>query len=247
MTEEKEWIESPDGWNELEEENDIEEEYCYGQELFADQESSRLSYTFRFEDGKTIRISGFDLHSEETTRSTGVTLWEGSEPLANYLVKHSNESVEGRKVLELGSGLGLCGIVAHHLGAARVVLTDGDSQTLHELRNNVKENCGDALTVSCRQLFWGNYEGSCARSEFLESFGTFDTIIASDVIYTPTSIAPLFDTIQWAMKKPDGCFLLSWFTRVNDITIEAILEAAGDRNMKWTETKEGIYVFTLRR
>eukprot|EP00547_Thalassionema_nitzschioides_P009440 CAMPEP_0194227714 /NCGR_PEP_ID=MMETSP0156-20130528/43003_1 /TAXON_ID=33649 /ORGANISM="Thalassionema nitzschioides, Strain L26-B" /LENGTH=239 /DNA_ID=CAMNT_0038960207 /DNA_START=25 /DNA_END=741 /DNA_ORIENTATION=- len=239
MIEEKEWIESPEGWNELEDndsEQEIEEE-CYGQDLFADKDS-RLSYQFRVGDSngsslKTIQISGFELHSDETTKSTGVTLWEGSKPLAKYMMNHSKESIQGRKVLELGSGLGLCGIVAHHLGAKQVVLTDGDTNALRELRKNVEQNCGSTSTISCRQLFWGGEDSDSGQSKFLESFGTFDTIIASDVIYTPTSIDPLFDTIQWAMKEPGGHFLLSWFTRVNNITIEMILEAARKRNLEW--------------
>lgn len=251
MTEEKEWIESPNGWDDLEDNsNNEKEEESYGRDLFAEKDS-RTSYQFSVEDSnalslKTLKISGFELHSDETTKSTGVTLWEGSKPLAKYMMNHSKESIFGRKVLELGAGLGLCGIVAHHLGAKEVVLTDGDTNALRKLRENVANNCDCAGNISCRQLFWGAEDSGGGQPQFRESFGTFDTIIASDVIYTPISIEPLFDTIEWAMKKPDGHFLLSWFTRVNNITVDMILEVARKRDLKWTETKEGIFKFTRR-
>jgi len=148
--------------------------------------------------------------------------------------------------LELGAGLGLVGIVAHCLGAKQTVLTDGDTNTLKKMRENVKHNFDNGdddtkNTISCRQLLWGNENSQSLK----DAYGTFDTILASDVIYTPTSIDPLFDTVVTFLKKPHGRFLLSWFTRVNGVTIDTVLDAAKCRNLDWTETKEGIYIFVL--
>lgn len=38
-----------------------------------------------------------------------------------------------RRVLELGAGMGVCGLIAHKTGAAAVVLTDGDSDAMKYL------------------------------------------------------------------------------------------------------------------
>jgi len=46
----------------------------------------------------------------------------------------------GKKVLELGCGAGLLGVVLHRTGAAGVSLTDGDSQTLCNCRHNLHIN-----------------------------------------------------------------------------------------------------------
>lgn len=38
-----------------------------------------------------------------------------------------------RRVLELGAGVGVAGLIAHKTGAAVVVMTDGDSSVLEHL------------------------------------------------------------------------------------------------------------------
>lgn len=38
-----------------------------------------------------------------------------------------------RRVLELGAGMGICGLIAHKTGAASVVITDGDATTMKYL------------------------------------------------------------------------------------------------------------------
>lgn len=39
-----------------------------------------------------------------------------------------------RRVLELGAGLGVAGLIAHKTGAATVVMTDGDSSVIKYLK-----------------------------------------------------------------------------------------------------------------
>jgi predicted nicotinamide N-methyase len=114
---------------------------------------------------KTVRItlSGHKAELGQTLHSTGLTLWRASELLCNYMILRNANAVanhtcrnnantnsgtdgtmmtmEQKDVLELGAGLGLCGILAHHLQAANVVLTDGDTDALKFMRSNVAANC----------------------------------------------------------------------------------------------------------
>lgn len=45
-----------------------------------------------------------------------------------------------RRVLELGAGMGVAGLIAHKTGASAVVMTDGDSSVMKYL-NEVRVGC----------------------------------------------------------------------------------------------------------
>lgn len=141
--------------------------------------------------------------------------------------------------MKLGAGLGLCGILANHLGAKLVVLTDGDTDTLNFLRENVENNVSSgSSSVKCRQLRWGK--------EFVESSNwnsfQFDVVLASDVIYVEEMIDPLLDTVV-ALQDHNGKFLLSYVPR--NVSIDKVLESAKLRGLNWRQPNDakGVYVF----
>ena len=248
--EDEEWIESPTGWGPKEENGQDNDDGGGLPDLFSSDDPKEYFTSHIRVDGtttsKTVRLHGFKLDSEETYRSTGVTLWQASPRLADYLQNHP-EVCRGKSVLELGAGLGLCGITAHYSGAKTVIMTDGDTQTLHRMRENVRHNCvevGDASvtvsnSISCRQLIWG----SPHVEKFLEYHGEFDTIIGADVIYTQDSVQPLLDTVVCMLKKPRGKFVLSRFCKWNNVDDEIVIEAAKLQRLDCTRPSEGIYVF----
>jgi Predicted methyltransferase len=123
--------------------------------------------------------------ASEITNSTGLGLWRGAEVLASFLASHP-DMVRDKCVLELGAGQGLCGLVAHHVGASKVLLTDGDTAVLKNLRYNVNLNtttkesgrnndkCSSSSSssssnnnnmVSCPQFIWGRN-----TSDFLKTY-----------------------------------------------------------------------------
>ena len=130
--------------------------------------------------------------------------------LANYLVQHGGRTLSSSKkgmcVLELGAGLGLCGLVAHRLlGAeAHTSLTDGDTAVLEQLRYNVARNSDNSSTsIDCRQLIWG-HEAQIA--EWKRQYGAADVILATDCLYMTQSVEPFFQTIH-ALLAEDGIVL----------------------------------------
>jgi len=246
---EQEWIEAPDGWGPEEEHQEDDDDNGGGTlDLFGTTDPHQFftcSVKMNDTTTKTIRLNGFKLDSDETDHSTGVTLWQAAPRLADYL--QANAVVcKDKTVLELGAGLGLCGITASCMGAKSVIMTDGDTHTLKGMRENVSHNCGDggdAKTendrILCRQLIWG----SPHMEKFLLENGKFDTILGADVIYTIDSIEPLFDTVACLLKEPHGQFILSRYSKWHNVDDAVIIEVAKERGLDCTRPSEGIFIF----
>jgi predicted nicotinamide N-methyase len=135
----------------------------------------------------------------------------------------------------LGAGLGLCGILAHKLEADQVYLTDGDVETMENMRNNVFErNKCDPVTVSCPQLIWGESEQYPPRP--------VETILAADIIYVTEILEPLWETVS-SVLAPEGQFVLGYARR--NVPVDLVLEHATKHGFIWTcpADAEGVFVF----
>jgi hypothetical protein len=80
----------------------------------------------------------------------------------------------GKRVLELGAGAGLAGMMLAATGLAReVVLTDGNPTVVATLQLNVQRNAAafKRTKLSAHMLHWAKYDGH---------LGYFDVIIAAD-------------------------------------------------------------------
>mmetsp|Transcript_20165 Transcript_20165/g.43807 ORF Transcript_20165/g.43807 Transcript_20165/m.43807 type:complete len:242 (-) Transcript_20165:217-942(-) len=165
----------------------------------------------REEDVYEIHKYNFDVENENATItlreqsdydvSTGMSVWKGSEILCQYLTKHP-DLIREKRILELGAGVGLCGIVsAKVIGASYVLLTDGDHMVLRNLRYNVELN-ELGTKVSCPQLIWGKTKAKVFEKEH----GKQDVILATDCVYVTKSVRPLFETIA-ELLAPNGVFL----------------------------------------
>lgn len=217
----------------------------------------------------SISIKGFKHEHERIFDSTGLTLWRASKLLCNYMCSNP-DCVEKKRVLEIGAGLGLCGLLAYHLRASSVVMTDGDTDVLAEMRYNVDQNFMSEMEkmkletvgtntaslkkpsdiiIPCRQLLWGKkYIESFKRSiakNMNDHDGSFDVIIASDVIYVDYILDDLFDTII-GMLSPlqDSRFILAYARRAVDINL--VFECATKHGLIWTapDETEGVYIFS---
>jgi ribosomal protein L11 methyltransferase len=75
--------------------------------------------------------------------------------------------VEGRTVIDVGTGSGLLAIAASRLGAARVVAVDDDTHAIQAAAENLELNPGTAVTLRTGDIRAG---GAC---------GTFDVVVAN--------------------------------------------------------------------
>ena len=205
----------------------------------------------------------------EYPNSTGLALWKASEVLAQFLCSSPNHvrsnrrqaastleaenhdgCVKQKHVLELGAGLGLCGIVAHRLGAQHVMLTDGDTEVLTNLKHNIERNVDNVdatRSISCSQLIWGrNLDEFSKKQQQIYKRERYDVILASDLVYMTKSLEPLWQTIDRLLVRNGnetkseydtvGFVLFSWYCS-SQCSMEALLDMATKYNFVWTRPR----------
>ncbi|KAI1792969.1 putative methyltransferase-domain-containing protein [Ganoderma leucocontextum] len=112
----------------------------------------------------------------------GGIAWPAGEVLSSYIAHKG--SLRGKNVLELGSGTGLVGLIAGHLGA-RVWITD-QAPLLDIMKRNVALNSLDGR-VAVAELNWGEpIPGSIPKP---------DLILAADCVYFEPAFPLLVQTL----------------------------------------------------
>lgn len=226
-----------------------------------------FEYSYEDEEEKkkvTLLLHGWKKELGQQLDSTGLTMWRAGEDLGRYLWekrgtlfaaaapeegKEEDEEEGRRHVLDLGCGLGLCGLLASQLNPhGVVVLTDGDPLTMEKLALNVEENTVDnGCAVTAQTLLWGEH------ADLVEEFPDgFDVVLAADVIYEEEAIEPLLETVLATLKEgPEALFLLSFARR--NVSIEKVLAAAAKRGLSYeadesfTCSAKGEHVYVMRR
>ncbi|XP_017775100.1 PREDICTED: methyltransferase-like protein 23 [Nicrophorus vespilloides] len=145
--------------------------------------------------------------------------WPSAPVLAWFLWENRQELV-GKRVLEVGSGTALPGILAAKCGA---IVTLSDSITLpksliHIQRsctlNNLKVNENIRLIGITWGLFLHNFE----------NLGPIDLILGSDCFYEPSVFEDIIVTVSYIFDtNPGAKFLCTYQERSSDWTIESLL------------------------
>ena len=142
----------------------------------------------------------------------GVALWPAAIALAHEVAARAAD-VGGARVLELGAGTGLPGIVAASLGA-RVVQTDRNELAMSVCRRNGERN--GVVSIEYRLVDWTQWD----------DVERYDWIIGSDVIYGATT-HPHLRRIFEGNLAPGGRVLLSDPFRAVSLRLLQEMEAGG--------------------
>lgn len=127
----------------------------------------------------------------------------------------------GKRILELGAGTALPGILAAKCGA-QVLLSDNcilPKSLQHIRRSCAVNNLRPGHDIEVIGLSWGLLLSS------LWSLGHLDLILAADCFYDPSVFEDIIVTVSFLLERnPAAKFLFTYQDRSSDWSIEALLK-----------------------
>ncbi|XP_047328924.1 protein N-lysine methyltransferase METTL21A [Impatiens glandulifera] len=199
---------------------------CIDQSFFMNDDYQLKTFTF----GSQI-LQLYCLQSASTDFDlTGQLVWPGAMLMNDYLSKNA-EILRGCSVLELGSGVGITGVLCSRF-CRKVIMTDHNDEVIKILNKNVAHHSSDDSLVElmAEKLEWGNTDH---LSQICEKHPEgFDMILGADICFQQVSIPFLFDTVKELLdisrKKKRHCkFLLAYVSRAKVMDSLVISEAIG--------------------
>jgi nicotinamide N-methyltransferase len=192
-----------------------------------------------------------DPQGEDSRKLFSHFLWNAGLQLAEFIeegdVQNRDWSVQGERVLELGAGTGLAGIVAGLKGAKEVVISDYPApEVLENIKNNVERNvlsrkdASGVGEVRVKGHEWGVLDDAFSK-ESKESFGK---ILVADCLWMPWQHLNLLKSIRWFMKAGGKAWVVAGFhtgrAKMRGFYEESALSEAGLEIEKiWERNAEG--------
>ena len=140
-----------------------------------------------------LNLSNANLEQYSHLYGAGDVVWPASIALARMLA-HVPTLTAGKRVLELGCGLGAAGLAAASAGAASVVLSDRDASVL-AMASEAAEANGVSASVTTASLDFGDDEAGIRKAVGEEPY---DVIIGADILYdagAAARVAALLDKL----------------------------------------------------
>lgn len=131
----------------------------------------------------------------------GLDIWPAAVRLCEYLEENA-DLVFGKRVIELGAGVGLPCLLCSFLGAKAALISDYDARVVAHASANAFE-CGAGNVCQGLQLDW-------TRLEELNSSHkrAYDVILAADVLYISEIMPDFMKSIQHLLT-PHGLVLIA--------------------------------------
>jgi predicted nicotinamide N-methyase len=154
-------------------------------------------------------------------------LWRSGLALGREL---AGESLAGRRVVELGCGLGVPSLVAARAGAD-VLATDWSGEALKLLKRNASEN---GIELATKRVDWD-------AADKLVDEGPFDLVLAADVLYQLPKIYQLL-----ALLPRLGAEV--WLADPGRSMAQSFLDRAPRRwSVETSDGDEVVEIYRLRR
>jgi hypothetical protein len=152
-----------------------------------------------------VCVSGENQHIDKWVP---LVIWRAAEAFNEELTRPERVAeLKGKRVVELGSGTGMCGLLAAKINGSTTLLTDGSEDSIAALEESIALNdfAASKQIVECSLLMWGDV---AAATELTEKYGLFEICLATDVIYEAAAVKPLLVSAS-ALLKPGGTFYLA--------------------------------------
>lgn len=203
-------------------EDESDDTVCLDGSFFVNRNYELTTFTF----GSHV-LDLYCLRSASTDYDlTGQLVWPGAVLLNNYLLKNA-EILKGRSVIELGSGVGITGVLCSRF-CREVVVTDHNDEVLEILKKNIELHLSSEPSspgLTAEKLEWGN---SVQVGQILQKHPKgFDLILGADICFQQSSIPLLFDTVDQFLHFQEGkCrFILAYVSRAKTMDALIINEA----------------------
>jgi predicted nicotinamide N-methyase len=156
---------------------------------------------------ESFDVAGVHLELEqvaEVSELARASVVEGTDPYWAYLwpsakalarVAAELPGIEGKRIIEIGCGLGVVGLICAARGAS-VVMTDLREEAIDLVSKNAARN---GLPVEARIMDFGSPP---------PDLGTFDGIVASDVLYADGMLRSVVRFVKGHLR-PDGLALIT--------------------------------------
>ena len=144
-----------------------------------------------------------------------------SAPILAWFLWERRHALNGKRILELGAGTALPGILAAKCGA-KVLLSDNcilPKSLAHIRKSCTLNNLRVGQDIEVLGLSWGLLLNS------VFSLGPLDLIIAADCFYDPCVFEDIIVSVSFLLQRnPQAKFIFSYQERSADWSIEALLK-----------------------
>lgn len=234
-------ISSIDNNQQEEEEKQEKQEEKQENEIFlTSYEINKINYNENNENNENYKIK----IEIETNKLKGIAhqLWPASFLLCNYIENNFNQIINSNnnnnshnntEIIELGAGVGLCGIVLSILGCNYVTITDLP-EAIELISKNIERNYHHISSSSCSSASLSSLttntnininSNQVLRSDVLRwgidedyiryPLTTMENliVIASDCVYWEHLYEPFFQTLDYFITTHNATVILSHFKR----------------------------------
>ncbi|GFT33686.1 protein-lysine N-methyltransferase EEF2KMT [Nephila pilipes] len=164
------------------------------------QDDGRVSYhSYKIDGNCTITLQESSCIVVKNT--TGLQTWEAGKYLSEWCIRNPL-NFERKTVLELGSGIGLLGIVVlKFCNPLKYIFSDKSPEVLKFLSSNIKINIQDFnnSAIEQLQLFWSDV------TEKEANLLLPDVILGADIVFDIDTIGSLVLALKILLVKDSAC------------------------------------------